>query len=42
MFNNKKMQVTEIDYEIFSLPKKEVTILDKYMFSDKQLRLKIK
>ena len=36
------MQVTDIDYEIFSLPKKEVKILDKYMFSDKQLRLKIK
>jgi len=36
------MQVTDIDYEIFSLPKKEVKISDKYMFSDKQLRLKIK
>jgi hypothetical protein len=35
-------QVTEIDYEIFSLPKKEVQITDKYMFKDKQLRLKIK
>ncbi len=36
------MEVTEIDYEIFSLPKKEVKILDKYMFKDKQLRLKIR
>lgn len=36
------MQVTEIDYEIFSLPKKEVKIIDKYMHFDKQLRLKIK
>ena len=36
------MEVTEIDYEIFSLPKKEIKILDKYMFSDKQLRLKIR
>ena len=36
------MQVTEIDYEIFSLPKKEVKILNKYMLQDKQLRLKIK
>jgi len=36
------MEVTEIDYDIFSLPKKEVKILDKYMFSDKQLRLKIR
>jgi hypothetical protein len=37
-----KLQVTEIDYEIFSLPKKEIKILNKYMFKDKQLRLKIK
>jgi len=37
-----KLQVTEIDYEIFSLPKKEIKILDKYIFKDKQLRLKIK
>jgi len=37
-----QIQVTEIDYKIFSLPKKEVEIIDKYMFSDKQLRLKIK
>jgi hypothetical protein len=36
------MEVTKIDYEIFSLPEKEVKILDKYMFKDKQLRLKIK
>lgn len=36
------MEVTEIDYEIFSLPKKEIKILDKYMFKDKQLRLKIR
>ena len=36
------MEVTNIDYEIFSLPKKEVRILDKYMFNDKQLRLKIR
>ena len=36
------MEVTNIDYEIFSLPKKEVRILDKYMFNDEQLRLKIK
>ncbi len=36
------VEVTEIDYEIFSLPKKEVKILDKYMFKDKQLRLKIR
>ena len=36
-----KLQVTEIDYEIFSLPKKEIKILDKYIFKDKQLRLKI-
>jgi len=36
------MEVTEIDYEIFSLPKKEVKILDKYIFKDKQLRLKIR
>jgi len=36
------MEVTEIDYDIFSLPKKEVRILDKYMFSKKQLRLKIR
>jgi hypothetical protein len=36
------MQVTDIDYEIFSLPKKEVKILEKYMYFDKQLRLKIK
>jgi hypothetical protein len=36
------MQVTDIDYEIFSLPKKEVKITDKYMLQDKQLRLKIK
>ncbi len=39
---NEIMQVAKIDYEIFSLPKKEVTILEKYMFKDKQLRLKIK
>lgn len=37
-----EMQVTDIDYEIFSLPKKEVRIIDKYLFSDKQLRLKIR
>jgi len=36
------MQITDIDYEIFSLPKKEVKIIDKYMLQDKQLRLKIK
>ena len=36
------MEITEIDYEIFSLPKKEVKILDKYIFKDKQLRLKIR
>lgn len=36
------MQVTDIDYEIFSLPKKEVKIMNKYMFKDKQLRVKIK
>jgi hypothetical protein len=36
------MEVTTIDYEIFSLPKKEIRILDKYMFSDKELRLKIR
>ncbi len=36
------MEVTEIDYEIFSLPKKEIKILDKYIFKDKQLRLKIR
>ena len=36
------MEITNIDYEIFSLPKKEVRILDKYMFNDKQLRLKIR
>jgi hypothetical protein len=36
------MEVTEIYYEIFSLPKKEVKILNKYMFKDKQLRLKIR
>jgi hypothetical protein len=35
-------QVTEIDYEIFSLPKKEIKITDKYLLKDKQLRLKIK
>jgi hypothetical protein len=38
----KLMKLNDIDYEIFSLPKKEVKILDKYMFSDKQLRIKIK
>ena len=36
------MEVTEIDYEIFSLPKKEVRILDKYMSWKKQLHLKIR
>jgi len=36
------MEINDIDYEIFSLPKKEVKILDKYMYFDKQLRLKIK
>jgi hypothetical protein len=36
------MEVTEIDYEIFSLPKKEVKILDKYMFKESQLRIKIR
>ena len=46
VFKNKKMlnkmQVTDIDYEIFSLPKKEVRITDKYMLWDKTLRIKIK
>jgi hypothetical protein len=36
------MIINDIDYEIFSLPKKEVKILDKYMYSDKLLRIKIK
>jgi len=36
------MTITDIDYEIFSLPKKEIKILDKYMYNDKLLRLKIK
>jgi hypothetical protein len=36
------MEVTEIDYEIFSLLKKEVKILNKYIFKDSQLRLKIR
>ncbi len=36
------MEVTNIDYEIFSLPEKEIRILNKYMFSKKQLRLKIR
>jgi len=36
------MEINDIDYEIFSLSKKEVKILDKYMYCDKQLRLKIK
>jgi len=31
------MEINDIDYEIFSLPKKEVKILDKYMLQDKQL-----
>ena len=39
---SKLMEINDIDYEIFSLPKKEVKILDKYMHFDKQLRLKIK
>jgi len=37
-----KMEINDIDYEIFSLPKKEVKILNKYMHFDKQLRLKIR
>jgi hypothetical protein len=36
------MEINDIDYEIFSLPKKEVKIINKYMLQDKQLRLKIK
>jgi hypothetical protein len=38
----KLMEINDIDYEIFSLPKKEVKILKKYMFFDKQLRIVIK
>ena len=30
------MEVTDIDYEIFSLPKKEVKIINKYILHDKQ------
>ena len=37
-----KMQVTDIDYEIFSLPKKEVKILDKYTIWDSKLIIKIR
>ena len=36
------MQVTEIDYEIFSLPKKEVKIIDKYTIWDSKLMIKLK
>jgi len=36
-----ELKDTDIDYEIFSLPKKEVRILNKYMFQDKQLRIQI-
>jgi hypothetical protein len=36
------MDITEIDYEIFSLPKKEIKILDKYIFKDKQFKYSYK
>lgn len=39
---NEKSQVTELDYEIFSLPKKEVKIMWKYTIWDMQLRIKIR
>ena len=38
----KELQPEEIDYEIFSLPEKEVRIIEKYMTENDNLRIKIR
>jgi hypothetical protein len=38
----KNIEKDELDYKIFSLPEKEVKIVEKYMTENENLRIKIR
>ena len=40
--NDDEMKISDIDYDIFSLPKKEVRIMEKYIPKEGSLILKIR